>query len=143
MVVLRDTGVFSDMRREQFGRIKSLIERMPAYTCLVICEREFDKKKLKNIDFINKYGGVVEFSYLTPKQIEVWLEKSFESLGKRVLTKDAAYMARLCGSSLGANYAELQKLVTYVGERERITREDIEKCFSKSVADVNYCGQPR
>lgn len=138
MVVLRDTGVFSDMRQEKFKFVRELIRNMPEYTCLVICEKSFDKKKLKNVDFINDFGGVTEFSYLTPKQMEVWLETSFESFGKRILTKDAAYMARLCGSSLGANYSEFQKLIAYVGGRERITREDIEKCVSKSAEYIIY-----
>ena len=56
-----------------------------------------------------------------------WLVGRARERGKELSMEDAYALHRLAGTALGTLDAELDKLVLYIGERRRITPEDLER----------------
>ncbi len=133
LIIVKNTGILNNATLSDFKLIKGVAEHIHDDTCLVIVERNFDKKKLKNIEFIEENGGIVNFEYMPVNKLEVWLSEFFKKEGKTVLDKDIKYLINLCGQSLGNLSKESEKLVGYIGDRLKITREDIDEVVEKTV----------
>ena len=77
-----------------------------------------------------------EFAALKPRQVPGWVERRFKN--RRVETESgaAAMLAELAGTDLRTIASEVDKLVTYVGDRKRVTRDDVLRAAGHS-ADQN------
>lgn len=133
MVVVSNTNIFGNAKSKDFTKICEALSGIPEYLTVIFTEKEFDKKKEKNLDIFKKHGEIVKFDILSPKQLELWLEKSFEAKGKTVLASDLSKMINLCGQSMANLNNEYQKLLNFVGDRTKITSEDIDLVVSKST----------
>lgn len=133
LVVVSNCGIFGNAKSKEFIALCELISDLPEYITLIFTEREFDKKKEKNLDIFKKHGEIVKFEPLSPKQLELWLEKLLEEKGKTALSSDLSKMVALCGQSMSAVYTEFCKLVNFVGDRNKITSDDISAVVSKTV----------
>ncbi|MBR2452436.1 MAG: DNA polymerase III subunit delta [Clostridia bacterium] len=133
MVVVSKSGIFGNAKAKDFAEVCELISSLPEYITLIFTEEEFDKKKEKNLDTVKKNGSVVKFDLLSPKQLEIWLEKMFEERGKTVLSKDISRMIEIVGQSMARLFNEFEKLVGFATDREKITAQDIESVVSKSL----------
>jgi len=133
MIVVSNTGIFDNSKSKDFTKVCEALSDVPDYITVVFTEKTFDKKKEKNLDVFKKHGETVKFDILSPKQLELWLEKAFESKGKTVLASDLSTMVALCGQSMSNIHNEYQKLLNYVGERTKITLADITSVVSKST----------
>ena len=133
MVVVSKSGIFGNAKSKDFTELCDLLSDLPEYITLIFTEEEFDKKKEKNLDTIKKNGTVVKFDLLSPKQLELWLEKMFEERGKSILAKDIAYMIEICGQSMAVLFNEFEKLVGFAADKEKITSQDIQAVVSKTL----------
>ncbi len=133
MVVVKNSGIFANAKLTQYKTVCEMIEDIPDYMCVIFTEKEFDKKKEKNLEPFKNRGEIVKFDPISPVQLERWLDSLFESSGKRILPKDINSMIRLAGQSMARLFSEYQKLVSFVGDREKIDSKDIEAVVSKSA----------
>lgn len=133
VVVVKNSGFFQQTAGRDYQRMQELIADMPPYTCLIFAEDKFDKKKEKNVKIPESVGGVVEFAYLPVNRVELWIEESFSKAEKMIAPKDVSYMVRICGQSLGHLQNQIQKLMNFLGERNKVTREDIDAVVDKSA----------
>lgn len=65
------------------------------------------------------------FKPLYERQMPGWIEGHVRSLGHRIDGRAAQMLAELVGTNLQAAAAEVEKLITYAGGRERITPDDV------------------
>ncbi len=133
LILVRNCGIFGNSKLGDFARLVEELSTVPEYLCIIFTEKNFDPKKEKNLEVFQKTGGTVRFDTLTANQLELWLEKLFEAQGKQLIMRDISYMIKRCGQSMGNLYSEYSKLIGYVGERTKITKEDIDAATSKSV----------
>ena len=133
VVIVKNSGFFHQTNTAVYRRIKEMVLDLPEYTCLIWIEEHFDKKKEKNVQFIEEYGGVVAFDYLPVNQLELWLEDRFRREEKQIAPRDLTYMIRLCGPALGKIQTEYEKLLNYIGDRNKISREDIDAVVDRTV----------
>lgn len=133
VVVVKNSGFFNQTTSKEYKRIQEAVETLPPYTCLIFAEENFDKKKEKNLKVLESVGGVVEFPYLPVNKVELWIEEQFSKQGKMIPPKEVSYMVRLCGQSLGKIKMQMQKLMNFLGERNKVTREDIDAVVDKSA----------
>ena len=133
LIVVRNCGFFANSKLSDFARLVEELSNVPDYLCIIFTEKNFDIKKEKNLEVFQKYGGVVKFDILSLNQLELWLEKLFEAQEKQIIMRDVSYLIKRCGQSMGTLYSEYNKLLSYVGERTKITKEDIDAATSKSV----------
>lgn len=133
MIIARETGLLNNATLTDFKLIKKMAENFPSDTCLVFVENTFDDKKVKNLGFIEKSGGVVKFNQTPVNQLELWIEKYFKKIEKRISDRDARYIIRLCGQSSGKIVQACQKLDSYTTGRNEITQNDIDTVIEKSA----------
>jgi DNA polymerase-3 subunit delta len=73
------------------------------------------------------------FEALKPAALPGWLEKRFRARKVETEAGAAAVLAEMSGPDLRALQSEVDKLVTYVGERKRVTRNDVLRAAGHSA----------
>lgn len=86
--------------------------------------------KLREV--VENRGKIYEFT--TPRGGDAiqWVQREVARAGKTISRSDAETMVLAAGTDLAIIANEIQKLAAYLGERERITREDIDAVVIKS-----------
>lgn len=131
LVIIRD---FDRMKENTL--FKNLAEQPnPACVVFLVCA---GKPNMSHHPYrAIKAGGVVaEFKALYPNQVPRWIEALGKERGFALEDKAIQMLAEFVGSSLAPVAAEIDKLATYVGEREVITAEDIVQA-SGQTREVN------
>ena len=133
LIILQNTGWFNNSKSAEFTSIKSLFSDVPEYLYIIIREDNYDKKKEKNLEFIKNSGGdVVFFDYLPLVQLCTWIEKIFSDNGKIIRQSDVLYIANACNLEMGKINSEVNKILVFSGECERISSKDISALVAKS-----------
>ena len=133
MIVIKNSVIFNNPKLNDYKTVCELLIDLPDYLCVIFCEQDFDKKKLKNLEPLKQNGEVVEFAPLSSIQLERWLDKLFSDKGKSILPRDIGAIIKLCGQSMAPLFNEANKLISFVGDRQKITAEDIQSVVSKST----------
>ncbi len=138
LITVKNTGILGNATLTNFKLIKEAVKTIPSDTCLIFIEETFDKKKLKNVSFIEESGGVVAFEYMPANKLSSWIEGVFQKHNKKIDNKDIRYIIELCGQALSKLSAECLKLINYTGDREDINREDIDAVVDRTVEYRSY-----
>ncbi len=104
--------------------VEAFVQRIPSSACLVMTA-----PGRKNIEGLAKAvetkGKVVQFRSPGDREAPRWLVERAKQLGKDISYKAAFLLVELAGGDLDTLASELEKICTFVGERERIEAEDI------------------
>jgi len=125
----KNKGARSNGRNEE---LEFFLHNIPAYTCLIFYEEEIDKR-LKIVDIVKKQGLIVEFPYQKPDSLVKWVIKVLKSYNKTIDHVAASQLVE--NSEMGMNEIlnEINKIVSYVGDRLNVTSDDIERVCTKTV----------
>jgi DNA polymerase III subunit delta len=93
-------------------------------TCLVLLAEKPDFRTKPFVD-LKKTGSVFAFYSFYDNQIPAWIAERCKVMGKDVDNEACRLLHAYVGNSLRAIQNELEKLFTYLGERPRVTPEDI------------------
>lgn len=105
---------------------------IPEHTCLIFYEEEVDKR-LSLVKQIEKYGLLVNFSYQKPDVLAKWAVMEFKKRNKNIDNLLASKLIENCDQGMNEIYNEIEKVVTYVGDRSQILPQDIEAICVKSI----------
>jgi DNA polymerase-3 subunit delta len=126
MMAQRRVVVIRDFDRMKDNSVFKGLAEQPNPACVVflVCA---GKPNMSHHPYraIKSGGRVVEFKALYPNQIPRWIETLTKERGFALEPKAVQMLAEYVGSSLASVGAELDKLSTYVGDREVITAEDV------------------
>lgn len=93
-------------------------------TCLLMVKSFPGNTKLAKQ--VEKTGLVIDCKEMTAKELNDWLMALAKNEYNKQLPANAAHMMQeLAGQSLGILTQELEKLVSYVGDRTKITTDDV------------------
>ncbi len=130
VIILDRTGVMKNGKDDFLNILKNL----PETTCVIICEPETDKRS-KIYKWIKKEQCVREF--LKKNQTEAvlmrWLASLLAKENKKIRQADARFFLERTGNDMYQISNEAGKLISYTGEREEITTEDIRNIVSGEV----------
>ena len=132
VLLLDGTGILKTGKDE----FVNIMEKMPETTCIVICEPEVDKRS-KVFKWIKKNGYVAEFlkKNQTEKVLLRWIATLLGKEKKQIRENNALYFLQKTGDDMFQIKNETDKLIAYVGEREEITKADIDAIVSGEVQD--------
>ena len=107
---------------------------MPDTTCMIISQPEVDKRS-KAYKWIKKNGYVGEFlkKNQTEKILLKWIAGMLSKEKKQIRESDARFFLERVGDDMYQIKNETDKLISYMGDRTEITREDIEAISSGEV----------
>lgn len=132
LVILKNSNLLFEGRKLETEKISDYIENMPKSTILVFIEEKVDKRQ-KLFKQIKKIGSVNLIGNLNEGQIVSWILDIFRNEGKIISHKEAIYMIRSIGDNMDNLYNEIQKLISYKNDNEKVSIEDIDNICTKSV----------
>lgn len=130
LLVLDRTGILKSGK----DTLVEIMEHLPETTCMVICEPEIDKRS-KAYKWIKKNGYVGEFlkKNQTEKVLLRWIATILSKEKKQIRESDARYFLERVGDDMFQIKNETEKLISYVGNRIEITRDDIDMISSGEI----------
>lgn len=110
------------------------LQDIPPYVFIIFDETDIDKRSalLKQVD---KTGACIEFAYVSEEEMVRWTQRLFAHLGKEILPADARYLNEITAEGMMAVRREIEKLVAYVGDRDKVTRADIDEMVMPTMED--------
>lgn len=141
LVIVKNSGLFKSGKKAEGEKSKgkapnddfiSFLQNVPSHTCLIFLEEEIDKR-LKTVDAIKKNGLIVEFSYQKPAELVKWVIKALKSFNKDIGSDAASELVNNSEPGMNEILNEINKLVLYSGDRERISLQDVRKVCTRSI----------
>lgn len=137
LVIVRDSALLTAGRsRDEAGESERLIGYLPGIpeTCCLVffVEGAVDGRKRLSVA-LKKQAAAVEFAPLGDAELTKWILTRFQKAGKRLTPQLAGQLAFTAGRDLTMLSGEIEKLVATLGEREELTREDIEEVTTRTM----------
>ena len=132
LVVLRDwTALTGKGESADIERFIRWMENMPETCCLVFVLTDAPDSRRKLTQALKARAEWVEFSLLSDADLYKWCARR---VSPRAIEPDAVeQLAFMAGRSLTGLVQELDKLCAYVGERQSVTRADVEAVVTPST----------
>lgn len=122
LILLEDTGLFKSSGGEE---LVDYLPQMPEMTCMVFVESEVDKRN-RLYKKVKEVGYAAEFSRQDVSQLARWAGGILAREGKKITGRTMERFLSATGDDMENIRMELEKLISYVGEREVITDQDID-----------------
>lgn len=137
LVIVKNSGMFKP-KKEGSGKqntkddLLDYLEEVPSYTCLIFFEEGIDKR-LKIVDVVKKKGLIVEFPFQKQPELVKWVVKAVKSNSKEIDTDTASYLIDISEPGMTEILNEINKVILFLGDRTKVTVDDIKKVCTKSV----------
>lgn len=132
------TGFEAINDEEQLEWLKNYI-RNPVETTLLIFNTPGLDKRRNIATMLSKFCEVVSFEALDEREAAPrWIVEYVAKAGAAIDSATAAFLVGMVGTDLQQLATELDKLITYVGERNRITRQDVEMLVRYAREHSNF-----
>ncbi|MCI0532480.1 MAG: DNA polymerase III subunit delta [candidate division Zixibacteria bacterium] len=109
---------------DQRNRLAEILPTVPDSTCLILLADKISEREAlyKSAD---KEGEIVNFSALNQTQVVSRIEAAVKKLGRQIDPEAAEILAGSIGDNLAELNGEIEKLVTYLGEKKVITKTEV------------------
>lgn len=110
----------------------TFFESLPDYICLIFVLDDVDKRTAF-FKSISKHGFIVEFKKQGEAALVKWVTNVFSSYGKKISKQDAAFFVGMLEPDMTLLKLEIEKVAGYLGDKTKVSREDILNVVTKSV----------
>lgn len=121
---------FDQMPSREQEQLVSYLQQPAPETCLLLVADKIDSRKKFFLEF-KKKGVVLKFDPLKDGEIPDFVSRRLRDQGIRISRDALDLLCSLLNNKLHEIEAELDKLVLYVGERQKITVVDVEAIVSR------------
>ena len=128
VVLLEDSGFF----KNKCDELADYMKELPDYLCLVFVEDEVDKRS-KMYKAVKSCGRIGEFARQDEKTLMQWAAGILKREGKNITQRDMELLLTMTGIDMGNLRMELEKLITYTGDRNVVTRADIQAVCTTQI----------
>ena len=130
LIIVENSGLFKSA-----NDLADYLPNMPDSTILLFVESEIDKRN-RLYKYVNKCGYAVEMKPMNDREIKLWTVGILKQAGKQMRENTAEYFLGLIDNDMYHVKNELDKLIGFVGDRDEITKEDVDE-----IACVQVNGQ--
>lgn len=131
LLVVEDSSFFS-----KSSDMTDYIETFPETTYVIFVEREVDKRN-RLYKWLNKNGCVTECVPQQEKMLKQWITGYLKKEGKAISVPHIELLLERIGTNMEMLANELDKLVSYVGEKTVVEGEDIQAvCHGLAVSKI-------
>ena len=127
----------SDLTDKEWEQLMPLIEEPVPSTAFICAGTKFDRRKRHIKKFMEK-GVVVEFKRPYDNQIPDWIRELSKRQSLKMSPDAVAAFHELVGSNLHDIQAELTKLKEFIGNRNQVSIEDVEKAVTRVRLDTVF-----
>lgn len=128
LIFLKDTGYF----KSGGGEMTKYVQNIPEHLYLVFEESEVDKRNAL-YKAVGKAGRAVEFKTQSSEALANFVLKRLANTGKKIRKSDMEYFLSRVGSDMSNAANEADKLISFLGNRAEVTREDIDAITTAQV----------
>lgn len=134
VVVVKDAHLFTPQQVKTF---LPYCEKPSPSTCLILIGQKTGHWK-GHLRVIEKQGKAVLFTHPPSHTLSRYIDTWTGEMGKKISSEAADVMGEMVGNHLSEVYQELDKLVSYVGERQEIGVDDVEAVVSRVKAHTIF-----
>lgn len=132
LVIVREHPALTG-RADADEKLLSYLAHVPDTCVLVFLARGKADARKKLYTTIKKHGAIVTFTPLTDAEVEQWIVRTFQSLGKGCSPHVASVLAFTVGSDTALLRTEIEKLAALAGDRDEILESDVQAVATRSV----------
>lgn len=132
LIILEDTGFFRSAAGEE---LVTYLPEMPDSTCMVFVESEVDKRN-RLYKKVKELGYAAELERQGAASLARWAGGILAKDGKKITTRTMDLFLASVGDDMENIRMELEKLISYVGDRDVVTEEDV-----KAICTVHVTGR--
>lgn len=130
LILVEDSGFFKSPSEE----LVSYLPDMPSTTCLIFVETEVDKRS-RMFKKVKELGYAAEMGRQDVKSLARWAGGILAKDGKKITGNTMELFLSKTGDDMEHIKTELDKLISFSGDREIITGEDVEAVCSVRVVN--------
>ena len=125
VVVIEDSGLFKKESKE----LADYLSTMPDTTCMIFRESEVDKRN-RLYKTVKTLGYVSEMKRQTDRELERWVFGMLQREGLNITNGNMSYLLQCIGNDMSLLKNEVEKLISYLGEKKVVDRGDIDAICS-------------
>jgi len=121
------------LKTEALEVLLPYIQNPAATTCLIFTGAKIDQRKKVFLE-LKKQGALVEFKRLYDNKLGGFIQSEAKLQGRQIEPAAAELLAFLIGNNLQELASQVEKLAVYVGDRPRVTVDDVREIASSTKA---------
>lgn len=115
LIIVRDLDLFK-LKADLKDELVAILSDLPDYVCVIFdyatIKFEQDKRqKMSNV--IKKFGQIIEFTYLSQKQLNVWIKRRLKAEKIEISDKTCEYFTFISSMGMSNLASECDKLAGY------------------------------
>ena len=130
LVVVENSGWF----KGSVEKIADWIPEMPDTTVLLFVEGSVDKRN-RLYKAVQKKGYLCELKHPEHRELSVWAARYLAAAGKKITASTMDRILEYTGDDMENLRNELEKLISYVGEREVVDARDVDTVTTVTVTN--------
>lgn len=128
VVVIEDSGFFKKESKE----LVDYLPTMPDTTCMIFRESEVDKRN-RLYKKVKELGYVSEMKRQSDRELERWVFGMLKKDGINITNRNMNYLLQCIGNDMSLLKNEVEKLISYLGDKKVVDREDIDAICSVQI----------
>ena len=132
LVIVREYPALTG-RSDADEKLISYLAHVPDSCVLVFLARGKADARKKLYTNIKKHGAIVTFAPLTPQEVDQWIVRTFQGLGKSCAPQVASLLSFTAGADTALLHTEIDKLAALAGDRDTITEADVQAVATRST----------
>ena len=129
LILVEDSGFFKNAVKDS---LPEYLKSIPEETVIIFNEAEVDKKR-KMFKAVEKNGKTVLCERQKDTELIKWIGAYLSKSSKKIRRDDAEFLLQQGGNDMYLLKSEMDKLVSYTGDREEVVREDIDAVCSVNI----------
>ena len=136
LVIFKETGIFKagSKCKEAF---KTAVENASDYLYVIVYDDEFDKRNTAYKAFAERCLSV-DFQRRTRADIKAWVINLFKKSNKKMTVDAMEYFLDCVGVDMHGVLMDVNKLISYTGDRVTVEKEDVENVVTKEFFTKEY-----
>ncbi len=120
VILIEDSGFL----KEKKEKLPDYLADPPEYAVIIFYEKEIDKRN-RLYKAIAKYDRVIEIKKPDEKELTNWILVELKRSNKVIKKSTLEFFLSGSGTDMNFISCELEKLISYTGERKEITADDV------------------
>lgn len=137
LLVLKGNNLSSELKSDFVSFLEEFIGEIPEYTTVLFMSPFIDKKS-RLYKLLKKNSTECVFSKQKTDDLVIWARKVIASKGKEADRETAYALINSAGNDMTLLMNEIEKLVSYAGNRTKITKEDVESICSRNIDSIVF-----
>lgn len=127
LILIENSGLFKVQ-----SDLSEILKNAPDSTFFIFVENEIDKRN-KVFKLIKDRGSISEMNGLDEKNLKLFIGSLLKPSGKKITMNTADYLLERTGTDMENICNEIDKLISYTGDRDIITLEDIDEIVTPQI----------